>query len=195
MYNGNHAAPRRDAADSGRSARRFARGASPLLLVLCLVLLVSLAVGGTVAWLNATSEPVTNDMTPGKVPITIEETFDGATKSGVTVKNTGNIDAYIRVAIVANAVDADGNVTAGRAPTVTPTSAWTQVGNYCYYNGTVAPGESTSVLFEGSVDVSNAEINILAESIQVLGGTTGDGTAAQDAWGVSFNGTTWTATA
>ena len=84
MYNGNHAAPRRDAADSGRSARRFARGASPLLLALCLVLLVGLAVGGTFAWLNATTEPVTNDMTPGKVPITIEETFDGAAKSGVT---------------------------------------------------------------------------------------------------------------
>ena len=162
MYNGNHAAPRRDAADSGRSARRFARGASPLLLVLCLVLLVSLAVGGTVAWLNATSEPVTNDMTPGKVPITIEETFDGAAKSGVTIQNTGNIDAYIRVAIVANAVDADGNITAGSAPAFTVTDKWTPVGNYYYYNGTVAPGKSTTELFTGSVTVTGGEINILA---------------------------------
>ena len=195
MYNGNHAAPRRDAADSGRSARRFARGASPLLLVLCLVLLVSLAVGGTLAWLNATSEPVTNNMTPGSVPITINETFDGATKSGVTIQNTGNIDAYIRVAIVANSVDADGNVTVGAAPAFTVTDEWTQIGNYYYYNGTVAPGKNTTELFTGSVTVTGGEINILAESIQVLGGTTGDGKAAQDAWGVSFNGTTWMAKA
>ena len=105
MYNGSHVSPRKK---SGRSRR-------PLLLLVSLVLILALAVGGTVAWLNSSSGPVTNTMIPGKVPITINETFDGATKSGVTVTNTGNIDAYIRVAIVANAVDAEGNIVNGHA--------------------------------------------------------------------------------
>ena len=86
MYNGSHVSPRKK---SGRSRR-------PLLLLASLVLLLALAVGGTVAWLNSSSGPVTNTMIPGQVPITINEKFENGTKSDVSVTNNGNIDAYIR---------------------------------------------------------------------------------------------------
>ena len=181
MYNGSHVSPRKK---SGRSRR-------PLLLLASLVLLLALAVGGTVAWLNTSSGPVTNTMTPGNVPITINETFNGATKSEVSVTNNGNIDAYIRVAIVANAVDAEGNVVAGNKPVYTINTAnWQELDGYYYYKGAVAPDGTTKELFTKPVTVTGGELNILAESIQVLGGYGGK-TASEYAWGHSFDGTNW----
>lgn len=190
MYNGSHVSPRKK---SGGPRR-------PLLLLVSLVLLLALAVGGTVAWLNSSSGPVTNTMSPGQVPITINETinetFNGITKSGVTVTNTGNIDAYIRVAIVANAVDENGNIIAGTAPSyvsLVNTDYWQLLEDdgYYYYKGAVAPdGGTTEQLFKGDVKVTGGELNILAESIQVLGGYGGK-TASEYAWGHSFDGTNW----
>ena len=185
MYNGSHVSPRKK---SGRSRR-------PLLLLASLVLLLALAVGGTVAWLNTSSGPVTNTMTPGNVPITINETFTGATKSEVSVTNNGNIDAYIRVAIVANAIDAEGNVVAGNKPVYTINTAnWQELDGYYYYKGAVAPNGTTEALFSGDVKVTDVkvtgELNILAESIQVLGGIKGE-TASVYAWGHSFDGNEW----
>ena len=182
MYNGSHVSPRKK---SGRSRR-------PLLLLASLVLLLALAVGGTVAWLNSSSGPVTNTMTPGQVPITINENFNGTTKSRVSVTNDGNIDAYIRVAIVANAVDAEGNVVAGNKPVYTINTAnWQELDGYYYYKGAVAPGGKTEELFTGPpVDVTGGELNILAESIQVLGGY-GRETASEYAWGVVYTDGSW----
>lgn len=182
MYNGSHVSPRKK---SGRSRR-------PLLLLASLVLLLALAVGGTVAWLNSSSGPVTNTMTPGQVPITITETFENGFKSEVSVTNTGNIDAYIRVAIVANAVDENGNIIAGTAPSYTVNEKkWQLLDGYYYYKGAVAPDGKTEELFTGPpVDVRGGELNILAESIQVLGGIDGK-TASVYAWGHSFDGNKW----
>ena len=181
MYKGSHVSPRKK---SGRSRR-------PLLLLASLVLLLALAVGGTVAWLNSSSGPVTNTMIPGQVPITINEKFENGTKSDVSVTNNGNIDAYIRVAIVANAVDENGNIIAGKAPSYTVNETnWQYLDGYYYYKGAVAPDGRTEALFTGSVTVTNGELNILAESIQVLGGTDGK-TASVYAWGHSFDGSVW----
>lgn len=182
MYKGSHVSPRKK---SGGPRR-------PLLLLVSLVLLLALAVGGTVAWLSTSTSPVENTMIPGNVPITIKETFDGTTKSGVSVTNNGNIDAYIRVAIVANAVDAEGNIVAGDKPSYTINTAyWQELGGYYYYRGAVAPDGTTEALFTGDVTV-NGELNILAESIQVLGGIDGK-TASEYAWSAVYSDGSWSA--
>lgn len=183
MYNGSHVSPRKK---SGRSRR-------PLLLLASLVLLLALAVGGTVAWLNTSTTPVENTMIPGQVPITINETFEKGIKRDVTVTNNGNIDAYIRVAIVANAVDKDGNIIAGKAPSYTvDETKWQLLDGYYYYKGAVAPNGKTEALFSGRVDVTGGELNILAESIQVLGGIDGE-TASEYAWGAVYSDGSWSA--
>lgn len=82
---------------------------APVALVAILVLLCC-AVAGTVAYLVTSTGPVTNTFTPAKVTTSVEETFDGITKSNVRIKNTGNIDAYIRVAVIVNWADDKGNV-------------------------------------------------------------------------------------
>ena len=193
MYQGRHSASGSPRADRPVASRRAGGSKKPLTLFVALVLLLTLAVGGSLAWLVSDDE-VQNTMVPGKVPITIHEKFDGTTKSDVYVTNDGNIQAFIRVAIIANAVDEDGNVTTGTAPTCpVDTTNWTPLGGYYYYNGIVEPnGGKTAHLFTDKVVFAGGEINILAESIQVLGGVTSDGSASVDAWGVVYSNDAWT---
>ena len=191
MYQGRHSASGSPRADRPAAPRRAGGSKKPLTLFVALVLLLTLAVGGSLAWLVSNDE-VQNTMVPGKVPIKINETLNGTSKTSVTITNTGNIQAFIRVAIIANAVDKDGNVTVGDIPDFTVSSSWTKIGDYYYYNGIVEPNGTTAALFTGDdVSFAGGEINILAESIQVLGGTDGDGRASFNAWGHSFNGTSW----
>lgn len=190
MYQGKHSTSGSPRADRPAAPRRAGGRKKPLTLFVALVLLLTLAVGGSLAWL-VSNDDVTNTMVPGQVPITIHEKFDGTRKSDVYVTNDGNIQAFIRVAIIANAVDEQGNVTVGDKPSFTVSSDWTKIDSYYYYNGIVEPnGGKTAYLFTDPVTF-NGEINILAESIQVLGGVTSDGSASVDAWGVAYNGA-WT---
>ena len=193
MYQGRHSASGSPQAERPAASRRAGGSKKPLTLFVALVLLLTLAVGGSLAWL-VSNDDVTNSMEPGKVPIQINETVSNNTKSSVTVTNNGNIQAFIRVAIIANAVDKNGDIIVGPAPTYTVDSRkWTQIGDYYYYNGIVEPSGTTAPLFTGDVSFAGGEINILAESIQVLGGLTSDGSASVDAWGVVYSNDTWTA--
>lgn len=193
MYQGRHSASGSPRADRPAASRRAGGSKKPLTLFVALVLLLTLAVGGSLAWL-VSKDDVTNSMVPGQVPIQINETVSNNVKSDVTVTNNGNIQAFIRVAIIANAVDKDGNVTVGDIPDFTVSPSWTPIGNYYYYNGIVEPkgtdGDTTAPLFTTDVKFAGGEINILAESIQVLGGRQYDGSASVDAWGVVYNSTT-----
>ena len=73
------------------------------ILALALVaLLLTCAVGGTVAYLVTKTDAVTNTFTPGRVTVRVEDTVSGNVKKDVKITNTGNTSAYIRVAIVAN---------------------------------------------------------------------------------------------
>lgn len=172
-----------------RRRRRRKLNNRALILLTSLVLIVGMAAGGTVAWLIANTGAVQNTMIPAKVPISITETVSGTTKTSVAVTNNGNTDAYIRVAIVANAVDSSGNVIDGTAPKFSVSSSWTEIDGYYYYNGIVHPGESTAELFSDDVNFANGEVNILAESIQVLGSYNGE-KPEHYAWGVTY-GTDW----
>lgn len=176
-----------------RRKRRRKLNNRALILLASLVLIVGMAAGGTVAWLITNTGAVQNTMVPASVPITINETVSGTTKSAVTVTNTGNTDAYIRVAIVANAVDEDGNVIAGDHPTYSvDTTKWELKNDgYYYYKGIVPAQSSTPALFSGNVDFANGEVNILAESIQVHGGFNNQKPETY-AWGRTYNNGSWT---
>lgn len=201
MYQGKHSTSGSPRFDRPAAPRRAGGRKKPLTLFVALVLLLTLAVGGSLAWL-VSDDKVQNTMVPGEVPIQINETVSNNFKSDVTVTNNGNIQAFIRVAIIANAVDEQGNVTTvGNKPSFTVSSDWTEIDGYYYYNGIVepkgTPGNKTAPLFTDSVDFAGGEINILAESIQVLGGRQYDGSASIDAWNAKYdyNNRTWTKTA
>jgi len=78
-----------------------------LLTALAALLLVTLTIGGTMAWLSATSAPVTNTFTTSKVGVSIDEEAEdfkmvpGATitKDPVVTLAAGSEDAWVFVKI------------------------------------------------------------------------------------------------
>ena len=81
-----------------------------ITLLALLALAICLAVGGTLAFLFDVTDVLTNVFEPGVVTTEVTETLDGAVKKDVKIKNTGNIEAYLRASIVVNWKDADGKV-------------------------------------------------------------------------------------
>lgn len=172
------------------NGKRVMKTKKPVALVALLVLLCC-TVAGTLAYLVTSTDPVTNTFTPAYVSTEVNEDFDGITKSNVTIKNTGDIDAYIRVAVVVNWADKDGNVYGGAVPTdkgdkkdydltLKANNGWIKgADGYYYYIHPVAPKESTTAIFEDITQLTDdpaegygLQITILADGIQSEPGTT-----------------------
>lgn len=162
-----------------------------VLAVLMIALLLLGAVGGTLAYLKTQTDTVTNVFEPAKVPSEVEENFDGSTKSNVTIRNNGNVPAYIRADIVVTWKDSDGNIypknpVAGTDYTISLGSDWEEVGGFYYYKNTVEAGKTTTNLIvscspvEGKApDGYSLNVEILGQAIQAEGM---GATSAQDAW-------------
>lgn len=180
MYNGSHAAPRK-----GRNSKK------PLLLLLSLVLVVALAVGGTLAWLTAKTEPVVNTFTAGTGGTNIEEEVTETEKKSVIVENEGNVDMYVRVKFVINRIDEQGNVLGSADVTPQLTSDWEPINGCYYYKGILGAGAKTSNILEQPITLKDQdgnlyEVNVMAQTIQVGGG------AVEDAWGMTYADGRWT---
>ena len=167
-----------------------------LVLVVSVLALVLAVAGGTLAWLSANTTPVTNTFTPAQVSCEVVENFDGTTKKDVQIKNTSNIDAYIRAYVVVTWKNAQGNVY-GKLPvkdtdytmTMPGDNKWFKSGDYWYYTESVAAdGGLTDVLIsscqleEGVTPPTEGyslSVEIIAEAIQSQ-----PDSAVQQAWGV-----------
>lgn len=157
-----------------------------------LVLLLCAAVGGTLAWMTAQSDTVKNTFTPAEVTTKIEETISGTSKSGITVKNTGDVEAYVRAAIAMAWVDASGKPVGSSTalPTLpNPSNDWVKGSDgIYYYTQPVAPGDTTATaifttaITEPTDKPANChlQVTVLAEAIQSL-----PCTAFNEAWGTS----------
>ena len=114
-------------------------------MVIATVLLLALAIGGTLAWLSTKDSPIQNKFLPTKVTCEVTERFDGSrgVKSNVNVKNTGTINAFIRVKLVTYRTNDQGQHIGGTAslPTFTLGANWVSYDGYYYYTLPVAPGE------------------------------------------------------
>ena len=176
-----------------------------LLLLAALVLVVTVSVGGTIAYLIDSTESVTNTFSPASAPNNVEESFDGAVKNDVKVKNTSTSDVkeYIRVKVLFTWQDANGNILPDTPAEGTDYSLTWETGTgykwfYCkddgfyYFADPVDAGYSTDVLFtnckqlkKAPVDGYALHVEIISQSIQAE-----PTTAVVDSWKVSVNGTT-----
>ncbi len=139
-------------------------------IVIAAVLLLTAAIGGAVAFLADTTSAVSNTFVPAQVTCQVNETVTNNVKTSVTIKNTGDIDAYIRVAVVGNAVDGDGNVTGNLdMSSYLAGSGWTKSGDFWYWGAKVSPNALTGELLTGSIDLNGNTVTILAEAIQAEG--------------------------
>ena len=181
------------------NGKRVMKTKQPVALVALLVLLCC-TVAGTLAYLVDKSGPVTNTFEPAYVTTAVDEKFDGTTKSEVKIKNTGNIDAYIRAAVIINWADANGNVSATPVKDgdyvikYDSSNTWKKIGDYWYYTKPVAADSLTEkALIESCTPVAgkapegyNLQVTILADGIQ-----SEPLTAIKEAWHV--DPATWTA--
>lgn len=164
-------------------------------MVIATVLLLALAIGGTLAWLSTKGDPITNTFTPSKVTCEVTEIFDDirGVKSNVNVENTGDTDAYIRVKLVTYRTNDQGQHIGGTAslPTFTRGANWVWYDGYYYYTRPVAPGEkpeanlTDSMTLTGSytdADGGHQAIDVMAEAIQSV-----PEDAVKAAWGEGFS--------
>ncbi len=187
MYQAKHFSGEQSAPGIKRPAkRRQLRWKKQFAVALSVIVLVLGMVGGSLAWLVASSDEVTNDFIYGKVSCEVSETFDHNTKSNVKIKNTGNTEAYIRAKIVATWQDEAGNIYP-QAPELSHAigEGWKpDLYGFYYCSTAVAPGEFTPVLIESLGNIPAPEegyslhVEILADAIQSQ-----PAKAAQEAWG------------
>lgn len=161
------------------------------VLFLCII---AGTVGGAYAYLTAKTDPISNEFVPAKVSCLVEEDFAEGVKSNVKVRNTGNIDAYIRAVVIATFVSEDGKVLA-TAPKESVdyfiqwgTDGWTQgQDGYWYHTKPVKPEETTVLLIESAYELSVPDGYRLHLQILATGVQSDPAIAVQEAWGVSVN--------
>lgn len=118
---------------NGKFAKRKGVATKTMFMILAVVLIVGISVGGTLAWLTATSGPVTNTFTVGDINITLTETTPASYKivpggedskdPTITVlKNSENCYVYVTVD---NNVVLNGTVVA--TPNIDTTNCWIEV--------------------------------------------------------------------
>ena len=98
---------------SSRSGKSSHTAKKASALTIAIILILVMAIGGTVAFLVTHTDQIVNTFQPTDVTCEINEEFNdnNTVKTSAVVENTGKIPAYIRVAVVANTVDADDNIT------------------------------------------------------------------------------------
>lgn len=173
----------------------FKKNRKVLLVASLCLCLVAGTVGGLFAFLTDNTDTLPNEFVPAKVTCAVEaENQNGATKDA-KVRNTGDIDAYIRAGVVVTFVAEDGKVLATKPKedtdyTITWGNGNWQQGSdgYWYYKKAVAPGALTTALIESAASVKTPSgyrlnIQIFATAIQ----STPDN-AVKDAWGVTVSG-------
>ena len=168
-YEGKH---RKAAAPAHGKALRTGRLTT---MVIATVLLLALAIGGTLSWLSTKDAPIQNKSIPTKVT------------------NTGTIDAFIRVKLVTYRTNDQRQHIGGTAslPTFTLGANWVEHDGYYYYTLPVAPGEkpktnlTDSMTLVGSyldTDGGKQAIDVMAEAIQSV-----PEDAVKAAWGEGFS--------
>ena len=129
-------------------------------LLVSLTLVLTIAVGGTLAYLVDKTGSVVNKFNPSSVTTEVYEEREGNVKKNVKIQNTGDTTAYIRAAVVVTWQDASGNVY-GQVPVLdtdytisfnteqqeNPEGKWTLAADgFYYWNSPVNAGDNTGVL-------------------------------------------------
>ena len=121
-------------------------------LVICLILLLMISVGGTIAFVVKHTSEIRNTFTESVVKCEVDETFENNVKSNVSIKNTGDTTAYIRAFVNVTWMNESGQV-ASVSPKSTDymieysTSGWLKGSDgYYYYSLPVQPNDKTAVL-------------------------------------------------
>ena len=169
-----------------------------LVLLASVLVLAAAVVGGSLAWLQSSTQPLTNEFTYAATPIDIPENFDGQVKRDVKVHNEGNVPAYVRAKVVVTWKDADGNVSAKPITesdyTMAMGEGWFEKDGIWYCKTAVAPGQDSPVFITEAKKAEGAarpegfdlSIEVMAQSIQAEG-MQGEQHMVEAMWPVTVN--------
>ena len=139
-------------------------------LLVSLLLVLGVAVGGTVAFLSTSTGSKVNTFTPSEVTCEVTEAFKNNVKSQVAVKNTGDTTAFIRAAINVTWMsnqDAANQTVSAKVPvkdkdysiTFAKNTNWIKgADGYYYYQLPVDPQGSTGELIKECKLLNNASV-------------------------------------
>lgn len=162
--------------------------------IILIVLAVSLISCGTVlALMLRRSQTEENSFVPAIVSCEVKETVVDNEKTSIKVKNTGNIEAYLRVCFVTYWVNAEGKIVPEPSKDISNllcTGKWKAGSdNIYYYVEPVAPGEEVEFLDSGKTiviekdeDGNKQVLEVFAEAIQSL-----PDTAVTNSWKVTLD--------
>ena len=189
MYNGKHA------------KKTTFKSKKTLTLLVALLVISTVSVGSTLAFLITQTDSVVNTFTPGEIKGDVIETFNGETKEDVkiSIDSDSDVSAYVRALVVVSWQDADGNVygqkpVAGVDYTITmgTSSNWFEGANgYYYYSEPLGADldTTTDVLIKSCTQKQACEnpkyklnVDVIAEAIQAE-----PVDAVKEAWGVTVN--------
>lgn len=163
-----------------------------LAAILCVILVLAVSGIGVIAYMFRETDETDDAIPTAKVSCKVSETLAGNAKTGITVKNTGNIEAYIRVRLVAYWTDGQGNRVYRTASVPSfdyDATAWlADAENDTYYYRTrIAAGASTENLLKSQIVLAqNGEyyltVEVFAEAIQAE-----PSDAASSAWSLEID--------
>lgn len=165
-----------------------------LLIVAAVAALLAVAVGSTIAFLVDNDGPIVNTFKPSKVPSEVVEDFKGNVKKEVKIKNKGNIDAYIRAAVVFTWQNDKGEVYPETPVEGTDYSiTWTKddwfegSDGFYYYKNKVAPSGTTKVLFTDCKPLEAAPADGYTLHVEIIGSAiqAEPDSAVKSAWSVN----------
>lgn len=172
-----------------------------IMIVIGLVLVFALAMGGATGvyarLIDTTGAAEQTFQAPKLNCIISSEEITGSnniTYDQFTIsldQQSTNVPAYIRVKLIANWVDDQGNIliappegATGSLPAYRGDAGWHVESNgLIYLNSTLEAGQSASFTVTKN---ENAQVTVLAEAIQAE-----PASAVQDAWGMSFANGVW----
>ena len=168
-----------------------------IILLVSLLSVIALSIGTTLAFIFTNTGKVENTFNPAQISCEVTEEFKNNIKTNVSIKNTGNTDAYIRAAIIVTWVNNDGNVYATAPQKGTDytiiladdfSENWLTDSNGFYYcKASVAPDSDTPQLIkeckviEGKAPEGyHLSVEILASAIQ-----SEPSNVVEEQWGVT----------
>lgn len=182
------------------------------IIITSVMLLLLVTIGTTLAYIFTKTKPVANTFKPSKVSCAVVENNKedentngivqtGTTKDDVKIKNTGDTDAYIRVAVVVNWANENGTMIWAQKPTDNEykitynfNDGWFYGGDgFYYYSKAIPPEELTTSLINEAKQLKGApqapdgtkyylSIEIVASAIQST-----PNTVVEEQWGVTVN--------
>ena len=162
-----------------------------LVLLICLLLAT---VGGVYAFIISKTPSLKNEFQPVRVTAAVEEEFDGSLKKNVCIRNTGDVEAYIRAAVIINWVDESGKISAVDPVRDTDYqisghgSDWVLADDgFWYYRIAVMPNAVTENLLDTLTPITQKEgyhlqVQVVATAVQAY-----PEAAVKEAFGVDVN--------